>query len=203
MYCLYFSLHYLPLTDAILLGYTRPLFIPIVVFFWFQKKWTKNTWIGLLLGFIGVLLILKPDQALFNTAALVGLASGMFGGIAFTTIRRLTKTEPSDRILFYYLILSLPLSVVPLIKVWKTPEPKEWGLIVLIAAAATVYQMSLTRAYRHAKAFKVGSILYSAVIFGWIFDFFLGNKVITPISILGILLIILGSFISLKENKKE
>ena len=201
MFCLYFAIRYLPLTDAVLLSYTRPLFIPIVVYLWFRKKWTKNTWIGIVVGFLGIMLILKPDQKIFDIAALVGLASGMFGSIAFTSIRRLTKTEPPDRILFYFLAISLPLTSVPLATSWQTPTLEGWGLLVLIGVGATFYQMFLTRAYRHAKAVKVASLLYCSVIFAWIFDLFLGQGEITITAIVGMVLVVFGSFIALNEQK--
>jgi len=201
MFCLYFSLRYLPLVDAVLLTYTRPLFIPIVVYLWFRKKWTKSTWWGLIVGFLGVLIILRPDEKIFDIASLVGLAAGMFGSIAFTSIRRLTKTEPSERILFYYLALSLPIASVPLATGWKTPTLFEWGLLLVIGAVATVYQMFLTRAYRYAKAFKIGSLLYSSVVFAWFFDLILGEGTLKLIEIAGILLVALGSYIALREPK--
>jgi len=202
MFCLYYAIRYLPLVDAVLLSYTRPLFIPIVVFFWFRKKWTSSTWGGLIIGFLGVLLMLRPDEKIFDIASLVGLASGMFGSIAFTTIRRLTKTEPSERILFYYLALSLPMAAVPLAKGWHTPTLFEWGLLALIGFGGTIYQMCLTRAYRHAKAFKVGSLLYSGVIFAWFFDLLQGNAAISIVEVIGILMIALGSFVALRETKE-
>ncbi|NRA90038.1 MAG: DMT family transporter [Simkaniaceae bacterium] len=202
MFCLYFALRYLPLTDAVLLTYTRPLFIPIVVYLWFQQKWTKNTWSGLLVGFLGIILILRPDQEIFNIASLVGLAAGLFGAIAFTSIRRLTRTEPAERITFFYMALSLPLAAVPLANNWQTPTIYGWGFLALIGLFAVFYQLFLSRAYRHAKAFKVGSLLYSSVAFAYLFDFFLGRKEIPYTAVIGIILIVFGSIIALRDQPK-
>ncbi|QVL57300.1 MAG: DMT family transporter [Simkaniaceae bacterium] len=202
MFCLYFALRYLPLTDAVLLTYTRPLFIPIIVFLWFQTKWTKNTYLGLLIGFLGIVLILRPGLMTFNLASLGAIASAFFGAIAFTTIRRLTKSEPSERITFYYMALSLPLALVPLGRNWETPTPMGWGFLVLIGAVALAYQLFLSRAYRHAKAVKVGSLLYSSVAFAYLFDFFLGKKELPLIALAGMVLIIIGSILALREQKK-
>ena len=203
MFCLYYALRYLPLTDAVLLTYTRPLFIPFVVYLWFRKKWTRNTWIGILVGFLGIVLILNPDKMLINVASLVGLGAGMFGAIAFTTIRRLTKTEPSERITFYYMALSLPLAVFPMANSWQMPTLFEWGLLVIIGALAVVYQLFLSRAYRHAKAVKVGTLLYSSVAFAYLLDFASGSKILPFTAIIGIVLIVIGSVVALRDQKQE
>jgi len=201
MFCLYYALRHLPLTDAVLLTYTRPLFIPIIVFLWFQQKWTRNTWTGLIIGFLGVLLILRPDKHLLDVASLMGLAAGLLGAIAFTTIRRLTRTEPSERITFYYMALSLPVASIPLAMQWEKPTPYGWGFLAVIGLFAVVYQLLLTRAYRHAKAVKVGSLLYSSVAFAYLFDFFLGKKDIPLTAIIGMILIVFGSVIALRDQK--
>ncbi len=201
MFCLFFSIRYLPLVNAVLLSYTRPLFIPIVIYFWLKKKWTKNVWFGLITGFIGVILILRPDENVLNIAALVGLGGGMFGAIAFTAIRRLTKTEPAERILFYYLFISLPFTSILLAIDWITPTLFEWEILFVLGILGTIYQMLLTRAYQHAKAFKVGSLLYSSIAFAFLFDLILGSSSMNFIAFAGILLIALGSFIALREEK--
>ena len=200
LFCLVYALKYLPLVDALLLTYTRPLFIPIVVFIWFRKKWTKTTWFGLIVGFLGITLILKPDKLMFDIAALVGLGSAMFGAIAFTCIRRLTKTDSANKILFYYLTFSIPLAGFTLISNWSMPTPKEWILLCSIGACGMLYQMTLTRAYQYAKAFKVASMLYSTIFFGAAFDYWLGDFSIDYIGVIGISLIIVGTVITIKQS---
>ncbi len=203
MYCLYYALKHLPLVDALLLSYTRPLFIPIIVYFTFGKKWGRFTWVGLGLGFFGVLFLLKPGQMAFDAATIIGLGSGLFGAIAFTTIRRLTKYEPPNRIMLYYLLLSLPIAGIFLTQQWTAPTWKIWGTLVLIGALTYGYQHLLTRAYMYAKAYKVAALLYTTVIFGVILEFFMGGKMIDIYSWLGILLILGGSLLLLKEESKS
>jgi drug/metabolite transporter (DMT)-like permease len=202
MYCLFYAIKHLPLVDALLLSYTRPLFIPLVVLIWFKKKWTKHTWFGLITGFLGVALILKPDKMMFNIAALIGLGSGLFGAVAFTAIRRLTRTERANTILFYYFALSIPVAALPLARGWKTPDLKTWGLLVLIGVLGVFYQQMLTRAYQYAKAHKVASILYTTIIFAALFDWWLGDFSLDYISVIGIVLIIVGTLITLRQRQK-
>lgn len=199
MYCLVYCLKYLPLTDALLLSYTRPLFIPIVVFIWFRKKWSKSTWLGLIVGFLGIALILKPDKLMFDIAALVGLGSALFGAIAFTSIRKLTKNDSANLIFFYYCALSLPIAALPLVRGWRTPSGFEWLMFLIIGIFGMFYQMSLTRAYQYAKAYKIASMLYSTVIFAIIFDLYLGDFVLDYVGFLGIILVTVGTIITIKQ----
>lgn len=200
MYCLVFALKYLPLVDALLLTYTRPLFLPIIVLIWFRKKWSKTTFIGTLIGFLGVALILKPDKKMFDIGALVGLASALFGSVSFTCVRKLTRTDTANTILFYYLALSIPLAVIPLLFNWTTPTKMDWAMMAIIGICGLIYQMALTRAYQHAKAFKVSSILYSTVIFGALFDWWLGDFSLNYLGCAGIVLIIVGTIITVRQR---
>ena len=203
MFSLYFSLRFLPLSDTILLSYTRPLFIPIIVFFWFGIRWTKEVYIGLSLGFLGIVVAFQPKLTPFNFASLMALSSAFFGAIAFTTIRRLTRTEPSERITFYYMFLSLPFAFIPLVRRWVFPTPREWVLLFAIGAVSLIYQLCLSRAYRHATASKIGCLLYSSAAFAYLFDYALGKKTLSISVFTGIALIVIGSLFSLKEQKKR
>ncbi len=203
MFCLYYAIQYLPLSEALILSFTRPLFIPILVYFWFKKPWTSMTLIGLLIGFIGVALVIKPTTLHFSIPMLVGLGGGLFGAVVLTTIRRLTRTEPADRIVFYFFLLAIPITFFPMITAWTTPTLKEFGILLLIGLFSMVYQMLLARAYRHAKAVQVSSLLYFSVVFGMLFDFFLADQTIDMLSLLGVACIIGGSFFLMKEQASK
>lgn len=203
MYCLVFALKYLPLVDALLITYARPLFLPIIVLIWFRKKWSKTTFFGILTGFLGVALILKPDKQMFDIAAFVGLASALFGSVSFTCIRKLTRTDSTNTILTYYLLLSIPLSLIPLFFNWKSPQKEDYLMLVIIGICGLIYQMSLTRAYQHAKAFKVSSILYSTVVFGALFDWWLGDFSMDWLGFIGIVFIICGNIITLNQRQSS
>jgi len=200
MYCLVFALKYLPLVDALLLTYARPLFLPIIVLLWFRKKWSKTTFIGILIGFLGVAFILKPDKKMFDIGAFVALASAVFGAISFTCVRKLTRTDSANTILLYYLTLSIPLAAIPLMWNWTIPTLSDWIMMLIIGICGLIYQMTLTRAYQHAKAFQVSSILYSTVIFGALFDWWLGDFSVDYMGLVGTALIIVGTIITVRQK---
>lgn len=203
MYCLVYAIKYLPLVDALLLSYTRALFMPLIVFLWFGKRPPSHVWWGLLIGFAGVACVLKPSDTVFDMAALVGVASGLFGAVAFSAVRRLTKTEFPTKITLYYMLLSIPITAVPLATSWETPPKIFWIGLVAIGLIGVIYQVTLTKAYEHAKGPQVASVLYSTVIFAAFFDWILWKQALDGYAILGIGTILGGSLIALGVFAKK
>ncbi len=195
MYCFFFAIHRLPLADAVLLQYTTPLFLPLV-----EALWLRPTAGGidrrlsgpLLLGFAGVVLVLKPGAGLFQGAALLGLAAGFLSAVAQTGIRRMTSTEPTSRIIFYFSFLSTLVSAGPAAARWIAPGLVEAAALLTIGAAATVAQFAMTRAYAKAPASQVGAFVYSSVPFAMLFDW-IRRRQAPALSSLGGALLIAGA----------
>jgi drug/metabolite transporter (DMT)-like permease len=173
MYCYFYAIAHLPLAEATLLNYSTPLFVPFIAAAWLGEKISRKLWTAIATGFVGILLILKPGLDLFTPVSLIGLASGMFAALAMVSIRRLTHTEPTLRIVFYFSAVCTAVSAVPLIWRWQTPDPGLWAILIGMGALASLAQLLLTRAYSHAPAAQVGPFTYSTVVFaaaiGWIF----------------------------------
>jgi drug/metabolite transporter (DMT)-like permease len=173
MYCYFYAIAHLPLAEATLLNYSTPLFVPFIAAAWLGEKISRKLWTAIATGFVGIVLILKPGLDLFTPVSLIGLASGMFAALAMVSIRRLTHTEPTLRIVFYFSAVCTAVSAVPLIWRWQTPDPGLWAILIGMGALASLAQLLLTRAYSHAPAAQVGPFTYSTVVFaaaiGWIF----------------------------------
>ena len=201
MYCLFYALRFLPVVDAVVLSYTRPLFIPFVVWLWMGKRLAPQVWIGLLVGFIGVICVVRPSGDVLNLAALAALGSGLFGALAFTATRKLAKRESSTAIVFYNLLFTLPVSALALPGHWVWPSSSMWLLLGGIGLLATFYQIFIAVAYRYGQTSKVASVLYSAVGFALILDWAIWGKMIGLLSLLGIGLISLGCLIVVRDKK--
>lgn len=201
MYSLFYALRYLPLVDAIVLSYTRPLFIPFVVWLWMGKRLAAQVWIGLLVGFIGVLCVVRPSGDVLNLAALAALGSGLFGALAFTATRKLAKRESPTAIVFYLLLFTLPVSALALPGHWMWPSASMWLLLAGIGLLATFYQIFIAIAYRYGHTSKVASVLYSSVGFALILDWVIWGQMIDLLSLLGIGLISLGCLIVVRDKK--
>ena len=173
MYCFFYAVSRIPLSAAFLLLSSSPLFIPIIARVWLREPVAAAVRFAIVIGFVGVLFILKPGFGVFQPAALVGLGAGMLAAMAMVTIRRMSPTEPAIRILFYFTLVSTLASTVPLTWAWQTPEPSALLSMALLGLLATAGQYLLTTGYSYAPAAQLGPFTYTNVVFaaviGWIF----------------------------------
>jgi drug/metabolite transporter (DMT)-like permease len=172
MYCFFYAIGHIKLADAMLLKFTVPVFIPVVAYFWLSERFSRRAAIALVLGFTGVVLIMKPAGDV-NWILLVALAGSFFAAVAKTAVRRLSRTEPAARIVFYFAAVGVAVSSVPLIWAWETPQTGQWLLLLSLGPLATIGQLCMTRGYSAAPASEVGLFTFSAVLFGagygWLF----------------------------------
>lgn len=203
MFAFFYAIAHLRLADAMLLNQSVPLFLPFVESVWLKETVPAQIFRPLAVGFLGLLLILKPGTGLFQAAALVGLASALFAAIAQVGIRRLTRTEPTTRIVFYFAVIATAVSALPLVGVWVTPGPRLWAVLLLMGTLATFGQLCLTRAYAHAPAARVGPFIYTGPVFAGLIDWLLWGTLPDPVSALGALLVGAAAMLALRMRHDE
>ncbi len=198
MYCYFYAIAHLHLAEATLLNYSTPLFIPFIAWMWLREGIAPKLWWAIIIGFIGILLILKPGLDLFSAASVIGLASGVFAALAMVSIRRLSHTEPTSRIVFYFSLVCTVGSALPLWWYWRTPEPQLWLWLVAMGALASAAQMLLTRAYAYAPAAQVGPFTYITVIFAAIAAWIFWGEILDVMSVAGAALVCLGGVLTIR-----
>ena len=196
--CYFYAIARLRLADAVLLNQSMPLFIPIVERAWLGERVPPRLWGVLALGFAGLLLILRPGTGVFQPAALVGLTSAVFASIAQVGIRRLTRTEPVTRIVFYFGLVASVVALPPAVYWWTPPTTKTWAVLLLMGVFATIGQLTLTRAYLHAPAARVGPFLYVGPVFAGLLDWLIWGRLPDLLFVAGALLVIAAATLALR-----
>ncbi len=118
-------------------------------------------WASLFIGFVGILLILKPGvQMLADPTALIAISAALFSAFALVAVNQLSRDEPVKRILFYYFLISSVATAPFALLFWKAASLKEWlylaGIGILMAAA----QLLIILAYQHATATSIAPFNY-------------------------------------------
>jgi drug/metabolite transporter (DMT)-like permease len=196
--CYFYAIARLRLADAVLLNQSMPLFIPLVERAWLGERIPRRLWGVLALGFAGLLLILRPGTGVFEPAALFGLASAVLASIAQVGIRRLTRTEPVTRIVFYFGLVASVVALAPAVHWWKDPSPFTWAVLLLMGVFATLGQLTLTRAYLHAPAASVGPFLYVGPVFAGLIDWVVWGRLPDALFVLGALIVIGAATLALR-----
>lgn len=190
MYTLFYALTHLPLAEALLLNYASPLFIPFIAWFALAEKPPLLMIPAALLGLAGVALIVKPAALSFGLASWIGAASGVFAACAMVSLRRISDTEPPQRVVFYFSAIGLVVSAIPL---WWLASPPSRELLLWMALtglAATNGQLQLTKAYSFAPAARVGAMGYSAVVFAGLLGWLIWDETPDAYSLVGAALVI-------------
>lgn len=203
MYCFFYAIAHLRLAEAVLLNYSLPLFTPVIAAVWLHERVPTRLWRALGLGFVGLVIILRPGIGLFRPAALVGLAAAVLCALAQVGVRRLTRTEPIIRIVFYFALISTVVSGVPLLKLWTTPNPGLWPVLVALGVLATLGQIFLTRAYAHAPAAQVGPFIYTTVVFAGLLDWLVFGRRAVPDAafVVGAILVCAAGILALRATR--
>ena len=197
MYCFFYAIAHLPLAEAVLLNFSSPIFTAIIAMLWLGEQATRKLKLAIVIGFTGICLILKPGIGILSAAALVGLISAVFAAMAMVSIRDLSKTEPTRRIVFYFSVTATLISTIPMFWYWQAPDLKPLLAMVFAGLAATLGQLLLTHGYSLAPAARVSPYSYNTIIFAAIYGWIFWSETLDILTLFGALLIICAGIITL------
>lgn len=173
MFLFFYAISHARLAEAVLVKMTAPFFLPLIALLWLGERVRAQTWWAILLGFIGVIVILRPGSGAFNPVLLAALASAALMGVAKVSIRRMADSEPASRVVFWFALFSTVISAIPML--WNSLWPTGWQWLWLlgIGLVATLAQFCMTHAYQLASPGRIGVYNYTSVIWavllGWLF----------------------------------
>jgi drug/metabolite transporter (DMT)-like permease len=202
----FYAIAHLPLASAITLNYTSALFLAAFTPFMLHEKPKKILFGTVLLGFVGVVVLLKPSFSSQNAlAGIMGLLSGFGAAIAYVHVKQLAKlNEPDWRTVYYFTLISTIASGLwMLTQSFTIPTLQDMPILIGLGLAATVGQLAMTRAYRTGHTLIVASLAYTTVVFAAIFGVLFWQETLSLSELLAILLIILSGIISMNTTNKK
>jgi drug/metabolite transporter (DMT)-like permease len=214
LYAFAYNLVNMPLGKAFTFYQTSALFIAFFSYFFLKEKLNNFTWLGLFVGFAGILTVFRPDIQLFSTDNFMGLTNGLLSAAAYIAVSELKKYYDTRSIVLSFMAWGIVLPLFSMLIGYfyysetfsvvlsraKMPEWKHSIDIIMVGLCALVGQIYATRAYGLEKAGVVSAISYSNVVFSVLLGFFVGDKLPDPLFVVGMLLIISsGLLISLTK----
>jgi drug/metabolite transporter (DMT)-like permease len=148
MMCGFWAIGHLPLAQAVALSYSTPIFVTIAAVIFLGEQVRARRWAAVALGFIGVLIIVRPGSAAFTAGTLVALAAAVLSGTVSIQIKQLSRTDPADRIVILTTLLWVPMSLLPALAVWEWPRGIVWLWVIAAGMLGTGGHMLWTRALK-------------------------------------------------------
>lgn len=144
----FWAIGHLPLAQAVALSYSTPIFVTIAAVLFLHEQVRARRWIAVGLGFVGVLIIVRPGSASFSAGTLVALVAAVLSGVVSIQIKQLSQVDPADRIVFLTTLIWVPMSLLPALTVWEWPQGIAWLWVIAAGTMGTAGHMLWTRALK-------------------------------------------------------
>ena len=160
----FIAVMYLQLAQTAAIFFTIPLWVCALSMPLLGEKVGLRRWIAVAVGFMGVLVIMRPGTDSFHWAMLLSVGSSFCGAIYNIVTRKVGGRDRAETSLFYVGLIGALAAAVPLPFVWKTPEGLQWLLVGFLGLAGTTGHFMLIQAHRLAPASVLAPFMYSQIV---------------------------------------
>jgi len=163
-----------PIAKVTALGFTAPIFMAILAVIVLGERFRIYRWSAIFLGFVGMLIILRPGLVVIDTGALLVIGSAVLWAVAMLIIKIQSRTESSLTIVAYMGIFLGVFSIAPALWVWQPFELQTLGLMVLIGLFGSIAQMAISESLKETDPtalmpFDFLKLIWTAIIGAWFF----------------------------------
>lgn len=195
---IYYAFSALPLAEAYVLGFLSPIFVAVVAFIMVGERLSLRGWLGVLLGFAGIIWILQPGAAPLSAGHIAALGSALFFAIAQVMLRRAKKDESDTALVVALMIVQG--CFAGLLAIYHgliTPQWQDLGLAALGGGLIAFAQTMIVKAFRLGSASVVAPVQYSQIIWGLIYGALLFNAPVEMHMLAGALVILISGWLVL------
>ena len=203
---LFIALREIPLADVVSLTFGGPIFVTLGSIFFLSEKVGVKRWLAVLIGFFGMLLIVKPAYEELNIYYIFPIIFCIFFACVALSIRSLSSTAPNYRIALYFSLLSMIVGLLTLPFGWVMPNKFELFLLIFTGLVGSVANILLTVSLRYAEASLVTPTKYLNLVFAILLGYFIWSEIPKLLTLVGAGLIIISSviiFMRESELKKK
>lgn len=168
----FYALRYIALADATALSFTAPLFATVGAALILRETVRRRRWTATVLGFVGVLIILRPGATAVEPAALWTLLAAATSAANMLIVKRLTDTEPTEAVVTWMVVMMAPMTLVAALPFWEWPTWTQLGIMAALGLCGTLGHLAVTRGFAAGEASLVMSFDYLRMPFaaaiGWL-----------------------------------
>lgn len=198
----YYAVTTLPLAEATILQYLHPVFTAILALIFLKEVIQRSTIACIVISLLGLVVMIQPnlkvDDVVHYPWLSIGAAIlGAFGSaVAYILVKKLTKTDDSSVIVFYFPMVSLPISIILLGSDFVVPSLTAMFLLILVGIFTQIGQVGLTKALHCEDASKATAYAYVQVVFSVLIGWAYFSEVPVGTTIIGGGLIMFGALVN-------
>lgn len=207
----FMALSYLPLSDAVAIGYAAPLMVVVLAALLLKETVRAYRWSAVAIGFIGVIIMLTPHLGVAGpdvanegraTGAMLGLLAATCTAAATIQVRRLTMTERTGAIVFYFSLFATIIGLASIVFGWTMPDLWDFAILVTIGILGGVGQILLTQSYRYGDASLIAPFEYTTMIWAVLLGWFVFGQLPEAVVLIGAAIVIAaGIFVIWREHR--
>jgi drug/metabolite transporter (DMT)-like permease len=216
-FCFMFAFSLASLTTIYTFSYTSPFFMIVLGSLMLKEKVTRERWIAVGVGLMGVIIAMRPGSSVIETAAILVLFGTFLGALNKILMRRLAATEHSLAIAIYpnlvMIVAMLILGIISLTNtnflspqftfIWKSMPWTHWGLFALVGTLTAGAQYAIAQSLRFAQASILAPIDYSTFFWVVALDFTWWNKAPDIYNLIGATVIVGSNLFILYRTRQE
>jgi drug/metabolite transporter (DMT)-like permease len=194
----------MPLAGAIAINFSAPLFSGLISVLWLKERAGTARWGALLLGFLGVLIVVKPGADTFQLGALFALANAVMYGSVTVAVRGMSRTESANTLLMWQMVTLAVFHSFLLVFGFRWPTPQHAVLLVSSGVANAAAQYLWTKALHAAPATAVSPFYYFLLVWSLALGFLVWGDVPTVSLLVGSGIVVAsGLFLLYREAQRE
>ena len=169
--CYFGALSFLPMAEVKAVSFISPLLVTVLAVWWLREEVSRARWLAVVVGFLGVLFIVRPGSAMLQWPALLAVGAAFCYSLYQIMTRKFSETENVFTTLFYTALVGCVLMslVVPLF--WKTPDIRHVPFLILLGLVAGFGHFMLIKALELENASFLSPLGYVQLLWVILFGF--------------------------------
>ena len=200
----FFAFAMAPLADVMAIAFAAPIFVTIGSWVFLSESPKAMRVSGVIVGFVGVLIVLRPGQGGEITA---GLLFALLGAVLTAVIQLILKPmsarDSTETLVAWNLILTVPLAVIPAALVWQTPTAEQWAFLAIQGVLGAVAMGAVTRAFALADASLIAPIDFMRLPFAAILGYVLFAQAVPLTTWIGGAVIFAATLLTARSARRK
>lgn len=168
----FYAVSVIPLAISTSYSFAAPIFATILAAIFLKERIRLPRITAVIVGFIGMLVLIRPGYAPFNTGVAAALIGALAVSVTIICIRTLSQTDKPNVVAIWSLLFTLPISFAFALTEWTWPPTHIWWAVIAIGFCAALAQYSVSKAFSCSEATAILPIDFTRLVFAALIGFF-------------------------------